>query len=91
MLMLVGVVQGIAELDRQLDDFPPGKLAALLENPLEGDALDKLHREVGRPLEAAPGQPAHDVGMAELLEDLGLALEPLEDLAFLAELAHGRS
>ena len=84
---LVGVMQGVAELDRQFDDLPPGKLPTLLENPLESDPLDELHGEVGRALEAAPRQPANDVGMAELLEDLGLALEPLENLPFLAEFA----
>ena len=85
--VLVGVVERLADLDRQLDHLAPGQLAALLEDLLQGDALDVLHREVGRPLEPAPGQEPDDVGVAELLEDLGLALEPLVDLALLGELA----
>ena len=85
--VLVGVVQRVAELDPQLDHLAPGQLPRSWSIFSRVDALDVLHGEVRRPLEPAPGQEPDDVGMAELLEDLGLALEPVEDLALLGELA----
>ena len=84
---LVGVVQRVADLDRQVDHLAPGQRPRVLEDRLQGHALDELHRDVLRPAELALGQVPDDVGMAELLEDLGLALEPLLDLVALGELA----
>src|SRR5208337_620515 len=85
--LVMSVLKGIAKLDRQIDDLAPGQLSSILEHPLQGHALHVLHREVGRSLESSTGQPANDVGMPELLEDLCFALEPIEDLTLLGELA----
>ena len=71
--VLVRVVQRVADLDGQVDHLAPGERPALLEDVVEGHPVDVLHREVRGPLVPAEGQEADDVGVAELLEDLGLA------------------
>ncbi len=83
--MLVGVVQRVADLDSQLDHLAPGQVPAILEHFLQGLALDVLHGDVRGAAELAPRQEPDDVGMAELLEDLGFAFEPVADLALLAQ------
>ena len=73
--VLVGVLQGGAELLAELDDFLPGHAAAAGHDVVERFALDVLHGVVARALELADAEEADDVGMVELLEDVGLALE----------------
>ena len=62
-------------------------MPALLDDLLQGLALDVFHGNVRSAAEPAPRQEPDDVGMAELLEDLGLALEPVADFAPLGKLA----
>ncbi len=83
---LVRVVQRLADLESQVHHLAPGQrllvlLELLIEDVLQGQALDELHGEVVGALEAADAQPANDVRVPEVLEDLGLALEPLGGVA----------
>jgi hypothetical protein len=85
--LLVRVVQRVADLDGQVDHLAPGERAALAEDVVEGHPVDVLHREIRGPAVPPEGQEADDVGVAELLEDRGLATEALVGLALLAGLA----
>src|SRR5262249_46771908 len=71
----------------QGNHLAPGHRAALLQELLQGHALDELHGDVQGAPEAAIAQVADDAGMAELVENLVLALEPELDLAPVRDLA----
>ena len=72
---LVGVLQAVAELAAEIDDVLPAHAAAAGHDVVERFALDVLHGVVARALELAAGVEPDDVGVVELLEDVGLALE----------------
>ena len=83
--VLVGVVQGVADLDAQVDHLAPGErpaLAASICSRVSPWTNSIAMYEV--PWNRPERQEPDDVRVAELLEDLGLALEPLVDLALLA-------
>jgi len=71
----VRVLQARAKLLAERDDFLPRDPAAAEQQVIERFAFDVLHRVERRVLQAAAGVQADDVGMLELLEDVGLALE----------------
>ena len=58
------------------DDFLPAEPAAAGQHAVERFAVDELHRDERRLLVPPRGDQPHDVRMLELLEDVGLALEP---------------
>ena len=72
---VVSVLQGGAELHAVIDDLLPGQSAAAGQHAVERLAVDVLHRVIARALELADAEQADDVGVVELLEDDGLALE----------------
>ena len=78
--VLVGVMERLADLDPKLDHLAPRHRSAIGEHILQGDPLDELHRDVGGPFVAPDGQEADDVGVAKLLKNLRLAVEPLDNL-----------
>ncbi len=93
---LVGVVDGPADLDEDLEEPEPRELPRglgiagvdLLDDPRERPAADELHREeeagvVGE----ADLVDGHDPGVLELRGRLGLLDEPVGDLPVGAELA----
>ena len=73
--LLVGVLQGGAELLAELNDFLPRQPAPAAEPVLQRLALDELHGEKRSALVPAGGVEADDIGVLELFEDGGLALE----------------
>ena len=79
--VFVGILQRIARLDGKVDDFAPGHAAAIENDLLERLALDELHGDVRGAAKPAHGKESDDVGVPELLEDLGFALEAVADLA----------
>src|SRR5262245_9546904 len=70
------MLQGGAELLAEADYFLPGERTAAVENIRQRLALDELHGEERRALVPAGGVETDDVGMLELFENRGLALEP---------------
>ena len=72
---VVGVLQAVAELATQIDDVLPAHPAAAGHDMVERFAFDVLHGVVARALELAARVEPDDVGVVELFEDVGLALE----------------
>ena len=84
--VLVRVVEGLADLDGEIDHLAPGDGPPLFEDLVQGIPLDELHGDVGGPRRSPHRQEPDDVGMAELLEDLRLAHESFVDLPALGDL-----
>ena len=84
---LVRVLERLANLDPRSTTSRQGRAPRSCEDRVQGRALDEFHRDVQRAPELAIAQVPDDAGMAELVEDLELALEPLLDLVALGELA----
>ncbi len=74
--LLVGIVQGAGDLSAKLGGLARGE--ALGREPVsERDAADKVADDVDRVLGASDFVNAHDVGVAKLRGDAGLAIELL--------------
>ncbi len=75
-----GRLEGAGDLKAPAAGVAPGHLAAMLDLLLQARSLDQLHGEEELPLVEAEAAHADDVGVADLLGQLGLALEAGEEL-----------
>src|SRR5205814_4010447 len=82
--LLVGVVEPLEELAHDVDDARR-RHRRLVEELREVGALGVVHHHVAHVVDLADVDHADDVGVAQPAGELGLALEPLEDLGVLED------
>ena len=82
----MGVLQGRANLDGQVESFLPGHAPPVQDQLLEGFAVYVLHRVVDVFVLFARLEEADDAGMVELLENLDFTAKAAEEARIAGQL-----
>jgi hypothetical protein len=75
----VAVLEGVSDLDRDVDDFTEAERAVVEDAP-ERRPVDERHHEKERAVVASHVVDRDDSGVVHLRDDLRLALKPLLDV-----------